>query len=116
MSELTGHLGLEDHSDADALAVQYAGRQYGFNRVSDCVSKVDEIAKPSRLPLVVRDYMRLDRDRAHDDGEEQFLGSRACRLGTPRIVDAGGLNSGNDVRRSRLKRGKVGLVPDGSGL
>jgi hypothetical protein len=116
MSELTGHLGLENHSDADALAVQYTGRQHGFNRVSDCVSKVDEVAKPSRLAFVIRDYVRLDRDRAHDDGEEQLLGSRACRLGTPRIVDAGGLNSGNDVCRSRLERGKVGLVPDGGGL
>jgi hypothetical protein len=80
--------------------VQYTGRQHGFNRVSDRMSKVDEVAQPSRLPLVVGDYMRLDRDRANDDGEEQFLGSRACRFGTPRVVDAGGLNSSNDVSRT----------------
>ena len=70
MSELTGHFCLEDHSDADALAVQYTGSQHGFNRVSDRVSKVDEVAQPSRLALVVGDYMRFDGDRAHDDGEK----------------------------------------------
>jgi hypothetical protein len=42
--ELAGHLGLEDHPHADALAVQYAGRQHGFDRVSDRVAKVDEVA------------------------------------------------------------------------
>jgi hypothetical protein len=44
MTELTGHLGLKDHSDADALAVQYVGRQHSFNRVSNRVSEVDEVA------------------------------------------------------------------------
>ena len=44
MSELAGHLGLEDHPDADALAVQHSRRQDGFDRVSDRVSKVDEVA------------------------------------------------------------------------
>ena len=60
--------------------------------------------------------MRLDRDRTHDDGEEQLLGSRARRLGASRIVDAGSLNGSDDICRPRLESGKVGLVPDGSGL
>ena len=60
--------------------------------------------------------MRLDGDRAYDDGEEQLLGSRTCRLGASRIVDAGRLNGSNDICRPRLESGKVGLVPDGGGL
>jgi hypothetical protein len=60
--ELAGHLGLEDHSDADTLAVQHTGHQHGFNHVSDRVSKVDEVAQPGRLALVVGDDMRLDGD------------------------------------------------------
>ena len=60
--------------------------------------------------------MRLDGDRAHDDGEEQLLGSRACRLGASGIVDAGRLNSSYNICRPRLESSKVGLVPDGGGL
>lgn len=116
MSELAGHLGLEDHSDTDTLAVQHTGRQHGLDRVSDRVSKVDEVAQPGRLALVVGDDMRLDGDRAHDDGEEQLLGGRACRLGASRIADAGRLNGSNDICRPGLESGEVGLVPDGSGL
>jgi hypothetical protein len=60
--------------------------------------------------------MRFDGDRADDDGEEQLLRGGARRLGTPRVVDAGGLDGSDDLRRSRLEGGKVGLIPDGSGL
>jgi hypothetical protein len=60
--ELAGYLGLEDHPHAHALAVQYARRQHGFDRVSDRVPKVDEVPQPRRLALVVGDYVRFDGD------------------------------------------------------
>jgi len=116
VSELVGHLTLDDHPDADALAVQDAGRQHGFDRMPDCVAKVDEVAQPSRLALVVGHDVRFDGDRAHDDGEEQLLRCRARRLCTSQVVHAGCLNGGNDLHRSRLEGHKVGLIPDGCGL
>jgi len=114
--ELAGHLGLEDHPHADALAVQDARRQDGFDRVPDRVAKVDEVAQPGRLALVVGDDVGFDGDRAHDDGEEQLLRRGARRLCTSRVVDAGCLDGGDDLGRSRLEGRKVGLIPDCRGL
>jgi len=62
VSELVGHLALDDHPDADALAVQDAGRQHGFDRVPDHVAKVDKVAQPGRLALVVGHDVRFDGD------------------------------------------------------
>jgi len=62
VSELAGHLALDDHPDADALAVQDAGRQHGFDRMPDHVAKVDEVAQPAHLALVVGHDVRFDRD------------------------------------------------------
>jgi len=116
VSELAGHLTLDDHPDADALAVQDAGHQHGFDRMPDRVAKVDEVAQPSRLALVVGHDVHFDRDRAHNDGEEQLLRCGARRLCTSRVVHAGCLNGSDDLRRSRLEGHKVGLIPDGCGL
>jgi len=116
VSELVGHLALDDHPDADALAVQDAGHQHGFDRVPDCVAKVDKVAQPGRLALIIGHDVRFDGDRAHDDGEEQLLRRRARHLCMSRVVHTGCLNGGNDLRRSRLEGRKVGLIPDGCGL
>ena len=116
VSELAGHLGLEDHPHADALAVQDARRQHGFDRVPDRVTKVDEVAQPGRLPLVVGHDVRFDGDRAHDDGEKQLLCRGARRLCTSRAVHAGCRDGGDDLRRSRLEGREFGLIPDGGGL
>ena len=103
VSELAGHLALDDHPDADALAVQDAGRQHGFDRVPDRVAKVDEVAQPGRLALVVGHDVRFDGDRAHDDGEEQLLRRGARRLCMSQVVHAGCLDGGDDLRRLRLE-------------
>ena len=116
VSELAGHLALNDHPNADALAVQDAGRQHGFDRVPDRVAKVDEVAQPGRLVLIVGHDVHFDRDRAHDDGEEQLLRRGARRLCTSRVVHAGCLDGGDNLRPSRLEGRKVGLIPDGRGL
>jgi len=86
VSELAGHLTLDDHPDADALAVQDAGRQHGFDRVPDRVAKVDKVAQPGHLVLVIGHDVHFDRDRAHDDREEQLLRCGARRLRTSRVV------------------------------
>ena len=116
VSELAGHLALEDYPDADALAVQDARRQHGFDRVPDRVAKVDEVAQPGHLALVVGHDVRFDGDRAHDDGEEQLLRRGARRLCTSRVVHAGCLDGGDNLCPSRLEGRKVGLIPDGGGL
>jgi len=100
VSELVGHLTLDDHPDADALAMQDAGCQHSFDRVPDRVAKVDKVAQPSRLTLVVGHNVRFDRDRAHDDGEEQLLRCGARRLYTSRVVHTGCLNGSDDLCRS----------------
>jgi len=53
--------------------MQDAGHQHSFDRMPDCVAKVDEVAQPSHLVLVVGHDVRFDRDQAHNDGEEQLL-------------------------------------------
>jgi len=111
-----GHLALNDHPDADALAVQDAGRQHGFDHIPDCVAKVDEVAQPGHLALVIGHNMRFDGDQAHNDGEEQLLHCGAHRLCTSQVVHAGCLNGADDLCRSRLEGRKVGLIPDGCGL
>jgi len=116
VSELAGHLALDDHPDADALAVQDAGRQHGFDRVPDRVAKVDEVAQPARLALVIGHNVRFDGDRAHDDREEQLLRCGARRLRTSRVVHTGCLNGSDDLHQSRLEGHKVRLIPDGCGL
>jgi hypothetical protein len=60
MPELTRHLCLEDHPHADALAVQYTGGQHGFDCVPNRVTKINEVAQPSRFAFIVGDYMRFD--------------------------------------------------------
>ena len=116
VAQLAGHLGLEDHPHADALAVQDARRQHGLDRVPDRVPKVDEVAQARRLALVVRHDVRLDGDRADDDGEEQLLRRGARRLCAARVVHARRLDGGDDLCRSRLERRKVRFVPDRRGL
>jgi len=103
VSKLAGHLALDDHPDADALAVQDAGCQHGFNRMPDRVAKVDEIVQPGRLMLVIGHDVHFDRDRAHNNGEEQLLRCGAHRLCTSQVVHAGCLDGGDNLRWSRLE-------------
>jgi len=116
VSELAGHLALENYPDTDALAVQDARRQHGFDRMPDRVAKVDKVAQPGHLTLVVGHDVRFDRDRAHNDGEEQLLCCGVHRLCMSQVVHAGCLDGGDNLHPSRLEGCKVRLIPDGGGL
>jgi len=100
VSKLAGHLALNDHPDTDALTVQDAGHQHSFDRVPNRVVKVDKVAQPGRLTLIVGHDVCFNRDRAHNDGEEQLLCHGVHCLCTSQVVHAGCLDGGNDLCRS----------------
>lgn len=71
-SHLSGDLSLEDHADTNTLAVEDSRGKDSLNGMADRVSKVDEVAKTG-LALVDGDDVRLDRDRADNDRQQELL-------------------------------------------
>lgn len=116
-SETASDLGLENHADGNALAVEDVGSDDGLDGMAKGVAKVDEVAKTGLL-LVDGDNVSLGGDGGADDGEEEGLGSRASFEGAAgaglasRVAE----DSRVDLGDTRLELGELGLIPDGGGL
>lgn len=79
-STTSGDLGFEDHTDGDTLAVEEVGSEEGFDGMTDCVTKVDEVAEVSFL-WIVGDDGGLGVDGRDDEGEEGVGGKIGEGLG-----------------------------------
>lgn len=101
----TGYLGFEDHADGDAFTMKEVGSEKSFDGMTDCVTKVDEIAKVGFLCVIGDDgcFGVYGRD---DEGEKRV---RSKILEGLCVYGVEGVEEGS---RGRFEEGKRVLVPD----
>jgi hypothetical protein len=106
-AQMSGKLGLANHTDGDTLSVKHLGEEDSLHGVSDGVTEVKEVAE-STLALVGGDNVGLDTDGSKDNALEDILD------GVDVLV--GGLDGVKDNACALLESGELGLVPDSGGL